>query len=115
MAVSSNSFESFPILYFPNLSLLTDQKSIVALSNKLPSSPTFYSGSYDGRIHQFDFSTEKGQCKLVDGAGHTNSVAAIAASDRGSVYSIGMDDTVREMTSDQGFSSVNHPFPQRTR
>lgn len=85
------------------LSKIEDQKSIVALSNKVPSSPTFYSGSYDGRIRQFDLSSEKGECKPVSGAGHTNSVIAIVASDRGRLYSAGMDDTVREITVDKGF------------
>jgi hypothetical protein len=82
-----------------NVTAGTDQKSVTSLSNELPSAATFYTGSYDGCVHAYDLSKERGECKPLAGAGHTNGVVGIAASDRGSVYTAGMDDTVREIES----------------
>ena len=69
------------------------------MSQKLPSSPTFFSGSYDGKVHSFDFATEAGACKPVQGNGHSNAIVSIVTSDRSKVYTAGMDDTVREIDS----------------
>lgn len=90
----------------PTEALSPDQKSITALSSKLADQPTFYSGSYDGKVNKFDFSHENGDCTPVSGSGHSNSVIAIANSDRGSTYSAGMDDTVKEITSDSTYTYV---------
>lgn len=71
------------------------------MSQKLASeSATFFSGSYDGKIHSFDLSSgSTSACRPVAGNGHSNAVVAMAASDRSRVYTAGMDDTVREIDS----------------
>lgn len=86
---------------------LADRKSITALSDKVAGAPTFYSGSYDGRVSVFDFSQgESASCKPIPGSGHSNGIVTIASSDRGTVYTAGLDDSVREIASPtEGFSS----------
>lgn len=87
-----------------------DQKSITTMSQKLSSSPTFFSGSYDGKVHSFNLSSESGVCKPVEGNGHSNAVVAIAASDRSKVFTAGMDDTIREIDgASASFSYVGSP------
>lgn len=94
----------------------TDQKAIVALSGKIPDSPTFFSGSYDGKVNSFTFSETHATCKPVTGAGHSNSIVALSTSDRSEMYTAGMDDSVRIIeTSECQFGLVKHFYEESVR
>lgn len=59
------------------------------------SSDTFIGGCADGRVFSFGNET-----KYVEGQGHSNLVAGVAASSKTStIYSVGYDDHVREIDS----------------
>jgi len=59
------------------------------------SSDTFIGGCADGRVFSFDNET-----KYVEGQGHSNLVAGVAASSKtNTIYSVGYDDHVREIDS----------------
>lgn len=77
-----------------------DQKSIITMSSEPVNQSTFFTGSYDGRIHAYDVAKEA--CEPIQGSGPTNSVVAIDTSEDGKAYIAGMDDTIREMSSKSG-------------
>ncbi|ORY37693.1 WD40 repeat-like protein [Rhizoclosmatium globosum] len=72
------------------------QKAITALAT-VPSANTFYTGSYDGRVHAWSFQDGKVAHHNVSGAGHTNQVKGLVAEANGKVVSIGLDDSVRSI------------------
>lgn len=63
-------------------------------------SATFFTGSYDGRVHAYDLAKEA--CQPIGGAGPTNSVLAVATSEDGKAYVTGMDDSIREVSGKSG-------------
>ena len=71
------------------------QKAITAFET-VHGSDCFFSGSYDGRIYEWDLA---GDClaKAVSGSGHTNQVSSISQQSPSNVVSIGLDDTVRSI------------------
>ena len=75
------------------------QKNITALAmSDIDSSPTLWTGSYDGRLCAWDTAT--GTAGLVDGDGHTNIISGLAASaslKHPRVYSVGWDDFLRSV------------------
>lgn len=71
------------------------QKNITAAAL---SGTTFYTGSYEGRVNQWDIT--KGVAEKVDGESHPNFIAGFApevGKDR--VYTVGWDDTLRSISS----------------
>lgn len=70
------------------------------MSNKPVNQATFFTGSYDGRIHAYDMS--KDICEPIQGASPTNAIMAIDTSEDGKAYFAGMDDTVREIAGTPG-------------
>jgi len=54
-----------------------------------------YTASYDGRVCTWD----EGLAKEITGSGHSNQVTGITASKDGVVYTSGMDDTLRSISS----------------
>ncbi|RMZ81714.1 hypothetical protein DV737_g2415, partial [Chaetothyriales sp. CBS 132003] len=78
------------------------QKSITALATSATSasSPTLWTGSYDGRLCAWDAAT--GTAEPVDGDGHTNIISGLAATASSSpakqhphIFSVGWDDSLR--------------------
>lgn len=57
-----------------------------------PASKTFFSGSYDGTIIQWDYAT--GATHSMAGKGHTNSITSIKVAG-GNLVTIAMDDSIR--------------------
>ena len=80
-------------------------KSVTA-STLIPSSSTFYVGSYDGRI--ISGSIDNG-IENLNGDGHTNLVSGLTGADGGRAWSVGYDDKIREITAN-GFTWVHPPF-----
>ena len=70
------------------------QKSITSLA--ILSESTFYSGSYDGRVLGWSIGGNGGE-EIKNG--HTNSVTGLGKVGDDDVYSCGMDDTVRLVSS----------------
>ncbi|EMC95779.1 hypothetical protein BAUCODRAFT_123075 [Baudoinia panamericana UAMH 10762] len=68
-------------------------------------SRTLWTGSYDGRIRSWDLSTNAGTAHEIEGAGHSNYIAGLAASphkgNEGRIFSIAWDDTLRTIASHQ--------------
>jgi WD40 repeat protein len=54
-----------------------------------------FTASYDGRVCTWN----EGTAKEITGSGHSNQVTGIAASKGGDVYTSGMDDTLRSISS----------------
>ncbi|KAL8951098.1 MAG: hypothetical protein Q9222_002902 [Ikaeria aurantiellina] len=73
------------------------QKNITAMtaSDSTTSNPTLFTGSSDGRICDWDVAS--GSAEVIDGAGHSNYVSAIAAAPEGRIYSVGWDDSLRSI------------------
>ncbi|KAK2867929.1 hypothetical protein FQN49_003328 [Arthroderma sp. PD_2] len=75
------------------------QKNITALSSRESCpSDTFWTGSYDGRVCQWNLSD--GAAQTTQGSGHKSYVAGLAATDEGNsghIYSVGWDDTLRSV------------------
>ena len=73
------------------------QKSITALCyNEEADKNTLWTGSYDGRLCAWDTTT--GDAEKVEGEGHTNIIAGLAAShsiNHDQLYSVGWDDCLR--------------------
>ncbi|KAJ3205559.1 hypothetical protein HDU82_005132 [Entophlyctis luteolus] len=69
------------------------QKAITALA-AVPSTSTFYTGSYDGQVHAWSIENGTAIHHDVSGAGHSNQIKGLVADKSGKVVSIGMDDTV---------------------
>ncbi|KAK9898771.1 putative actin interacting protein 1 [Cystobasidium minutum MCA 4210] len=84
----------------PSRKLYGHQKGIVSMSHTLVDQATFFTGSYDGRVHAYDLA--KQECQPIEGAGPTNSILAIATSEDGKAYVTGMDDTIREVSGSAG-------------
>ncbi|KAJ3029775.1 UNVERIFIED_CONTAM: hypothetical protein HDU68_011190 [Siphonaria sp. JEL0065] len=80
------------------------QKAITALAT-IPSANTFYTASYDGRVHAWSLNGGKVAHHEVTGAGHSNQVKGLAAESNGRVVSVGLDDTLRSI--DNGTKSFN--------
>lgn len=57
-------------------SIYGHQKAITAVTRK-PNEPTFFTGSYDGRVYSWDLNT--GMASPVGGNGHTNQVSVLTA------------------------------------
>ena len=72
-------------------------KNITAITSSEPEGreTTLFTGSSDGRICSWDFST--GTPEHVDGTGHSNYVSSITSSPSGHIYSVGWDDTLRSI------------------
>jgi WD40 repeat protein len=80
------------------------QKAITAMTAK-SSDKTLFTGSYDGRTYAW--SLEKGLAHSISGSGHTNQVSGLALSGD-TVYSIGMDDSMRSInTTQHAFASTS--------
>ena len=72
------------------------------------SSETFLTGTMDGRVYAYYPSTL--ESKVLEGVSHSNNVSGLATSSKdGTVYSIGYDDHVREISPD-GASFLYAPF-----
>ncbi|KAI8615598.1 WD40-repeat-containing domain protein [Chytriomyces sp. MP71] len=84
------------------------QKAITALA-AIPGSRTFYTGSYDGRVHAWSLGPNGSDPTHfeVSGAGHSNQIKGLAADGSGRVVSVGMDDTVRSIEDSVKAFSVN--------
>ena len=76
------------------------QKSINAITlTKGASSGTFLAGTADGRVYAYSESSKR--TTLVEGQSHSNNVSGIVTSpEDGTMYSIGFDDHVREISAD---------------
>jgi WD40 repeat protein len=83
------------------------------MSSKPIAEKTFFTGSYDGRIHAYDLGDSS--CKAITGAGHTNAVVALVASEDGRAFSAAMDDTIREVKSEHGVYSFSYVSVLRVR
>ncbi|KIJ61836.1 hypothetical protein HYDPIDRAFT_95700 [Hydnomerulius pinastri MD-312] len=68
-----------------------------------PGSSTFFAGSADGRVFQYDTSSEPATTTKVSGEGHTSLVSGMTGSGD-KVYSTGFDDKVREIDGGAGFT-----------
>jgi WD40 repeat protein len=69
------------------------QKAITSAASA-PGSGSLITGSYEGRARAWDLKT--GSADLVDGEQHSNQVSGLAAgSQKGRVYSVGWDDSLR--------------------
>ncbi|KDB20611.1 hypothetical protein H109_07441 [Trichophyton interdigitale MR816] len=75
------------------------QKNITTLSSREPCpSDTFWTGSYDGRVCQWNISD--GSAQTAKGPGHNSYVAGFSATSEGSsgqIYSVGWDDKLRSI------------------
>ena len=73
-----------------------NQKNITALTvdEEYSSSPTFFTGSSDGRICSYD---DTGDGGTVDGDTHKNYISGLATSNSGRIYSVGWDDSLRSI------------------
>lgn len=77
------------------------QKNItaLALSDGTESTPTLWTGSYEGRLCAWD--TANGTAETIDGDGHTNIISGLASSPSSKghpqLYSVGWDDTLRSV------------------
>jgi len=67
-------------------------KNITALGLADESTPTLFTGSYEGRVSSWDL--VNGTASAVDGTAHSGQVSAFSAG-AGRVYSVGWDDTMR--------------------
>ncbi|KAF4618556.1 hypothetical protein D9613_010054 [Agrocybe pediades] len=77
--------------------LQAPQKSVTAIAPV--SSETFLGGTTDGRV--YSYSSSAFESSALAGNNHTNNVVAMASSTKdGGVYSVGYDDTVREVSAD---------------
>ncbi|KAL9108579.1 MAG: hypothetical protein Q9227_006665 [Pyrenula ochraceoflavens] len=80
----------------PNITrtLTGPQKSITATaaSDSSTSAPTFYTGSYDGRLCAWDTTT--GTASSISGNGHSNIISGLTCT-HNHVYSTSWDDTLR--------------------
>lgn len=73
------------------------QKSITALAVPPEAADSIYSGSYDGKVVQWELKT--GTSKTVTGDGHETLVASLLpSSDGSSVWSIAWDDTLKTLS-----------------
>lgn len=70
-------------------------KSVTA-STIIPSTGTFYAGSYDGRI--ISGSIDTGVLENLNEDGHTNLVSGLTGAEGGRAWSVGYDDKIREIT-----------------
>lgn len=72
------------------------QKNITALATSTDgSSPTLWTGSYEGRLCAWDAPT--GTAETIEGEGHTNIISGLATTSgkHPQVYSVGWDDSLR--------------------
>ena len=76
----------------PTLVVSGHQKSITALTKF--SSGGIYTGSYDGRVVCW---SSEGKATTVSGDGHTNLVAGLGGDDSTILWSVGWDDTLRQI------------------
>ncbi|KAF9239843.1 WD40-repeat-containing domain protein [Melanogaster broomeanus] len=83
------------------------QKSVSSGCSAAPGpSATFFAGSADGRVFQYDTTSEAG-ATVVGGEGHTNLVSAMTASAGGKIYTAGFDDKLREVEVPSGFTPAS--------
>ncbi|KIK79322.1 hypothetical protein PAXRUDRAFT_36466 [Paxillus rubicundulus Ve08.2h10] len=80
------------------------QKSVSSAALGL--SATFFAGSADGRVFQYDTASESGSTGVC-GESHTSLVSAMTASAGGKVYSVGFDDKLREVEVSSGFTPAS--------
>ncbi|KAJ3402086.1 hypothetical protein HDU80_005385 [Chytriomyces hyalinus] len=82
------------------------QKAITALA-AIPGSSTFYTGSYDGRIHAWSLKDGVPVHHEVSGSSHSNQIKGLSADGAGKVFTVGMDDTTRSIDDAGKAFSVN--------
>ncbi|KAJ3110660.1 hypothetical protein HK100_002959 [Physocladia obscura] len=85
------------------------QKAITALTT-VPSTKTFYTGSYDGQVHAWSLENGKPAHHKVTGSGHSNQVKALYADATGKIVSIGLDDTLRTIDNSTKTFTCNSSF-----
>lgn len=78
------------------------------MSSRPVDSATFFTGSYDGRVHAYNLSNEV--CEPIQGSGPTNSILAVASSEDGKAYLASMDDTIREVSGKAGEFTFSFVF-----
>jgi WD40 repeat protein len=90
LALSGDLYYLDPRQSVPVRTVYGHQRSITAFAVD-SDSQSFFTASYTGRVFSW---TMDGHAQPVKGSGHTNQVSGFAV-DSGSLWSIGMDDTVR--------------------